>query len=959
MADIADRVRQIRQSIYGKDVREAIASSLEDMNTNVSDAEAYAVGTREEVPVQEGDKAFENNAEFYAGVAGDKAREAAASLEDLLEETEELSTLAKGAYASNTVSGETVDIDNASGGIPFKDISVNVLGSQTIIEGGPSPEVPCPIIGYDSVIIYHKNDPEAEPTTYTIPFDVDLQDFGPVNTKVYAGTLDITTGLLIVKAVLLTFDGTETYTDDSVEKPVWNTLQRTGYPKIFAHRISKAFGYYKNIKINSASSYNKCSRVMTRTLITSTSGAGYYAYTSSGSAYGQLNTRISVDIDTLYPTVEDWTNQLQEWYSNGQPLQCAFGISSEENITYQLSKTEVRTFLERNMLSSDAGTVEVQYYLDPQSGIDVAKNKVEDIIADGEGTFVATKDYAVGDRVIINDMLFRITNPISTGQTFIEGSNTEQTTVDDLLKKAELGEPVFNILSIGSSQTQSNWGYVPEIIRRIAPNAKFNFGNLYRSGTEIEEYVAHQDESSWDGNGVRYNEWNADNTAWQHFTGISLNDALARKKWDIIYGHISRSDNRVTSLNYSNSFLEVARKKCSNFKYVTGSMHPSRASGDKGESGVITQGLFYDDIVHMGGFEDYIPIAEALQNAKSKPEACHLGVIGYMRFNRTTSGFGTGHLQNGFPVLVSSYVIAAKILEWCGYDYRGIIGNDWVPTTEETYRIGCMVSGKDAYMTHGESHFMSGNDTDDPIILENVIKVDLPFAQRCAILAIENPYQYLPANFGAYGTNDSIRIAGYYNPNHTYDAEDYCTYQNVFWKCRSKTVLDYDTSALYSDGDRFRVDGMIYKLVPEYSSANSYWIEDCCLYDDKPYFCVANADREEFDGSKWKEFEIYSSSKTYKTFDVCQYNNILYICKNADTTGTFNVSKWYKVGELHDSKWIIKSSQEFDSSKWQQITITDALKSLNERFTILNDYVSGLKDLIVSLTARVEALENQ
>lgn len=35
MANIIEKVRQIRQAIYGKDVRESIASSIEDMNTEV------------------------------------------------------------------------------------------------------------------------------------------------------------------------------------------------------------------------------------------------------------------------------------------------------------------------------------------------------------------------------------------------------------------------------------------------------------------------------------------------------------------------------------------------------------------------------------------------------------------------------------------------------------------------------------------------------------------------------------------------------------------------------------------------------------------------------------------------------------------------------------------------------------------------------------------------------------
>jgi hypothetical protein len=77
--------------------------------------------------------------------------------------------------------------------------------------------------------------------------------------------------------------------------------------------------------------------------------------------------------------------------------------------------------------------VTVNYYVDMKGYIDKRLNTTRMMIAGVETSFVATKNYAIGDFVIVNDTLYRITAVITSGETITPGTNASETTVAEQL----------------------------------------------------------------------------------------------------------------------------------------------------------------------------------------------------------------------------------------------------------------------------------------------------------------------------------------------------------------------------------------------------------------------------------------------------------------------------------------------------------------------------------------------
>lgn len=482
----------------------------------------------------------------------------------------------------------------------------------------------------------------------------------------------------------------------------------------------------------------------------------------------------------------------------------------------------------------------------------------------------------------------------------------------------------INILAVGNSFTQGAWGYVPALLREAAPDTDFTIGVLYRSGTEIGAYASHPDDSTWGSDATIYNEWTADASGWTHSSGYSLNEVLARHAWNIVYGQVTSvtsgdayTGDIGTVIDDSRRFMDLIRAKCGNVKLVTGSFVSWAAPAHNGEPGATALGRFFDDCVAAGAFEDYTPVGAAIATARTRPEVRRLGRIGLMRYNRTTE-YGSGHLQNGTPLLIAACTIAAKLLSWCGYDYKGILGSHWVPTAANIVAIGCMTQAQmDADgigMTHGTPIFM---DPEDPA-------EDLRFAQETAVKAVETPDRALPWDIGGYGSSDADRIAGAYNPMTIYEPGACCTYRGALWRCAARTLAAYDPETAYARDDRFEIKGTIYAIIPEYDAADTYEINDCCTHDGGVYFCVGNVTvPEAFDAAKWQLFDVYSTAVNYTQGATVSAGIELYFCNTA-TSGGFDPTKWVLVGKRIGTQWVRVSNQPFAAAAWERMPIMDA-----------------------------------
>jgi len=102
-------------------------------------------------------------------------------------------------------------------------------------------------------------------------------------------------------------------------------------------------------------------------------------------------------------------------------------------VTYQLTPTEITTLMGENNIWADCGDVSVEYFAKTQTYIEQRINATKSIIAGVEAGFVATKNYAIGDLMIVGDTLYIATAAIANGGTITPGTNVTATTVADNL----------------------------------------------------------------------------------------------------------------------------------------------------------------------------------------------------------------------------------------------------------------------------------------------------------------------------------------------------------------------------------------------------------------------------------------------------------------------------------------------------------------------------------------------
>ena len=109
-------------------------------------------------------------------------------------------------------------------------------------------------------------------------------------------------------------------------------------------------------------------------------------------------------------------------------------------VTYQLTPTEVITLLGQNNIWADTGDITITYYLDSSIAKAIentAKNakyddgKTRDMITQSsEATTTASKNYAVGDLLIVNNQLLRATAVITSGTTIVIGTSGNAEVID-------------------------------------------------------------------------------------------------------------------------------------------------------------------------------------------------------------------------------------------------------------------------------------------------------------------------------------------------------------------------------------------------------------------------------------------------------------------------------------------------------------------------------------------------
>ena len=163
------------------------------------------------------------------------------------------------------------------------------------------------------------------------------------------------------------------------------------------------------------------------------------------------------------------------------------------------------------------------------AAIDSAQDDIEEVIADLEASTTATKNYAVGDLVIVNDILYEVTAAIASGETITSGTNCSATTIEAQLKALDAAKA--DIDGTYEDMTVGNAGQLVSTIG-TEDNEPYNFRT---TGGSID--VGERKTMEIVGGTVAWNQLVTTNTNVSKTKSgdiITVNDAIAGNAEDLV-----------------------------------------------------------------------------------------------------------------------------------------------------------------------------------------------------------------------------------------------------------------------------------------------------------------------------------------------------------------------------------------------------------------------------------------
>ena len=229
------------------------------------------------------------------------------------------------AYPTKSKTGNPIYIDDGADSIPVKELIVNLEPKQSGT-GDPSPTNVRPITGYDSVNV------TVNEEVYSIIFPSSVG-------TVYGGTLNTTTGELVVDRYKMTVDGSKL---PSIS-PLTNNY-RVGIMNVVQLFNAPPAKYDGNNTVAIGNWLPK------RNQGYSADTTGFYFYSNSS-------------IYVFFPKslIASQDLELAKQYFIEHPLDICYELETPQ--TYQLTPTEITTLLGNNTFSSD-GSMELSYRAD-------------------------------------------------------------------------------------------------------------------------------------------------------------------------------------------------------------------------------------------------------------------------------------------------------------------------------------------------------------------------------------------------------------------------------------------------------------------------------------------------------------------------------------------------------------------------------------------------------------------
>lgn len=281
-------------------------------------------------------------------------------------------------------------------------------------------------------------------------------------------------------------------------------------------------------------------------------------------------------------------------------------------------------------------------------------------------------------------------------------------TIKDVIDKAI----DLRVLLIGNSYTNDCSAYTPFIMNNIAKRTRITIGTSYYSGASINDYVGFFDNNS---TVLTYYKYTAGSAKWTSASNKTIKQIVSDEPWDIIiFQQASSSQGTWSTYANLNSLIDkiVGYYVSQHNKSVKlGWMFPELRYS-------VIETVTYEAVIDCVNkvlqttpIQFFIPCGTAVQNARGT-SLDELGDSGHLCAD------SNGHMQEGLPVLLTSYVTALKLLELCGENDVSVMGETIRP--DQTWVTAISSPGQNGQST-------------------GVTDANCLIAQKCAVAAIKFP----------------------------------------------------------------------------------------------------------------------------------------------------------------------------------------------------------------------------
>lgn len=294
----------------------------------------------------------------------------------------------------------------------------------------------------------------------------------------------------------------------------------------------------------------------------------------------------------------------------------------------------------------------------------------------------------------------------------------------------------IRLLSIGNSYSQDALAYVPFIIQNMGVDVDIQIGILMQSSATLAMHVDNYTNESAAYTFYLYNG----GSSWQKLGKKTIKWAMDNYQWDIVSlqqgsGSAYRWSTCQPYLNKLINLIDSYVTESIKFMWYQTQTRPAQSNnGANWDDETIVDHYVNTSeaskrIMEETSCEILVPVGTAIQNARSIASIKALGDYANNPLNTSGKGYLTCkdgvHLQEGLPCQIAAYTFVQVLLDVYGFKDYSIIG--------ETTRVTAdWASEKSIPGPHGD--YIGSDDTNSLI------------AQKCAIMAIENPYEVTDMN---------------------------------------------------------------------------------------------------------------------------------------------------------------------------------------------------------------------